>query len=122
MNNSELSYMSEDGFTVFTSQYHRKRGTCCKSNCLHCPFGYTLKKLGLSFEDVTNDDQSLLETFFLKRGSSDIGPLVLKKIILKGHVVGVMLINHIVVKELFLLSQFQDQGLSKEIIESYYFI
>jgi hypothetical protein len=44
MNSNELSYINNDGATVFTSAYHKKRGTCCKSDCLHCPYGHTQKK------------------------------------------------------------------------------
>lgn len=33
-------YMSEEGYIVFTEQYHLKRGYCCKSGCKHCPYGY----------------------------------------------------------------------------------
>lgn len=40
---NELTYINSDGETVFTSSYLKKRGTCCRTNCLHCPFGHTLK-------------------------------------------------------------------------------
>ncbi len=33
-------YYTDDGFLVFTSAYHLKRGYCCKNGCRHCPFGY----------------------------------------------------------------------------------
>ncbi len=33
-------YFSEEGFLVFTEQYHLKRGYCCQSGCRHCPYGY----------------------------------------------------------------------------------
>lgn len=33
-------YMSEEGYLVFTEEYHLKRGYCCKSGCKHCPYGY----------------------------------------------------------------------------------
>jgi hypothetical protein len=36
-------YHSDEGFIVFTEQYHLKRGYCCKSGCKHCPFGYNKK-------------------------------------------------------------------------------
>lgn len=39
----EMSYTNKDGDNVFTSAYLKKRGTCCKTNCLHCPYGFTLK-------------------------------------------------------------------------------
>jgi hypothetical protein len=28
------------GNTVFTQKYLLKRGTCCKSGCRHCPYGF----------------------------------------------------------------------------------
>ena len=31
---------NEQGYKVFTSAYHLKRGYCCKSGCKHCPYGY----------------------------------------------------------------------------------
>lgn len=37
-------YLSKEGFKVFTKTYHLKRGYCCKSNCLHCPYGFDPKK------------------------------------------------------------------------------
>lgn len=36
-------YMSPDGYVVFTEKYHLKRGHCCKSGCIHCPYGYDKK-------------------------------------------------------------------------------
>lgn len=33
-------YFSEEGYIVFTEQYHLKRGHCCQSGCRHCPYGY----------------------------------------------------------------------------------
>jgi len=36
-------YYVENGFYVFTEQYHKKRGYCCKNNCRHCPYGNTKK-------------------------------------------------------------------------------
>jgi hypothetical protein len=34
-------YYNELGFMVFTEKYLLDRGTCCKSRCKHCPYGYT---------------------------------------------------------------------------------
>jgi hypothetical protein len=31
---------AETGFWIFTSSYLLKRGTCCQSDCRHCPYGY----------------------------------------------------------------------------------
>ena len=33
-------YFSEEGYLVFTEKYHLKRGSCCRSGCRHCPYGY----------------------------------------------------------------------------------
>ena len=57
-NKAELSYEDENGDNVFTSQYFQNRGTCCKTNCLHCPFGTTIKNLGLQFREVSEDEIS----------------------------------------------------------------
>ena len=37
-------YYIENGFYVFTEQYHLKRGYCCKSGCRHCPYGFKNEK------------------------------------------------------------------------------
>ncbi len=36
-------YYIENGFYVFTKEYHLKRGYCCKSGCRHCPWNYQKK-------------------------------------------------------------------------------
>ncbi len=33
-------YFTEEGYLVFTEQYHLKRGHCCQSGCRHCPYGF----------------------------------------------------------------------------------
>ena len=35
-------YLSNEGYIVFTEDYHLKRGFCCKNLCKHCP--YEIKK------------------------------------------------------------------------------
>lgn len=44
---NKLTYFNDAGEEIFTSTYHLNRGTCCKSNCLHCPFGHTLKNFNI---------------------------------------------------------------------------
>ncbi|MGB0404216.1 MAG: DUF5522 domain-containing protein [Salibacteraceae bacterium] len=39
-------YMHPDGFIIFTEKYHLKRGYCCQSGCMHCPYGFNKKKKG----------------------------------------------------------------------------
>lgn len=37
----DLDYViNEDGNLVFTAHYLKKRGHCCQSGCLNCPYGY----------------------------------------------------------------------------------
>ena len=36
-------YLSPEGFRIFTEQYLKRRGYCCKSGCKHCPYGYDKK-------------------------------------------------------------------------------
>ena len=31
-------YKNKDGNIVMTEDYHKKRGFCCGSKCLHCPY------------------------------------------------------------------------------------
>jgi hypothetical protein len=38
-------YYIENGFYVFTAQYHQKRGYCCGNGCRHCPYPKETKKL-----------------------------------------------------------------------------
>jgi Family of unknown function (DUF5522) len=33
-------YYNEQGFFVFTADWHLKKGYCCGNGCLHCPFDY----------------------------------------------------------------------------------
>jgi len=37
-------YFSEEGYLVFTEQYHLRRGYCCQSGCRHRPYGFHDKK------------------------------------------------------------------------------
>lgn len=122
----ELSYLTPDGNTVFTSLYLKKRGTCCKSACLHCPYGYTLKKIGLEFSDVLENDIFQVEKIMAESGGPPVDwkiffPDNIKFMKIKNVVCGVFFKNHIVIKHLYLLPHFQNQDLSKEMVESYFF-
>lgn len=121
-----LSYLTPEGFTIFTSQFHKNRGSCCKSACLHCPFGFTLKKHGIQFEDVAVASFPVVEKILASANEqiewSSFYPENIKFLKLKGQLIGLILKNHIVIKKLVLLPEFQEQGISREIVESYYFI
>lgn len=45
-------YFNEQGFMVFTTEYHLKRGYCCKNKCKHCPWSFRRKKT----RDTDKDD------------------------------------------------------------------
>ena len=42
--------MNEEGFMVLTEKFHLKRGYCCKTSCMHCPYGYD-KKIRMTAEE-----------------------------------------------------------------------
>ncbi len=44
---NDLTYTNDAGEEVFTFKYHLNRGSCCKNGCLHCPYGFTLKKYSI---------------------------------------------------------------------------
>ncbi|MCW3120234.1 MAG: hypothetical protein JWM28_4316 [Chitinophagaceae bacterium] len=33
-------YIDDDGYFVFTKQYHLEKGYCCGFGCKHCPYEY----------------------------------------------------------------------------------
>ena len=123
----DLSYLSPEGFTVFTSQFHKNRGSCCKSACLHCPYGYTIKKLGIQFKSVEAQDEKIILDILEEAGISDLEwksflPENILFIVIKNVVAGFLLKNHIVVKKMILKKQFENQDISRELVESYLFI
>mgnify|MGYP000356679021 CR=1 FL=1 len=101
----------------------QNRGRCCKSACLHCPYGFTLKRFGLQFKDVEDNLEALkaLSQELASRDFSKEDLSLYKFVFIKEELAGAIRVNHIQVKELFLGEDFQDQNLSKEIVESYYF-
>ncbi len=36
-----IDYYVENGLYVFTAEFLRRRGYCCRSGCRHCPYGFT---------------------------------------------------------------------------------
>ena len=138
---SKLSYENEDGFTVFTGEYHRNRGTCCRANCLHCPYGTTLKNLGLEFKEVhclstANKiiegkkevdalTSSLLGSAFgskPKKASAKVDQSNIanyKFVFLKEVLCAVVEISDNVLRTLHLKEEFEDQGLTKDVVASY---
>jgi hypothetical protein len=49
-------YYSDEGYLIFTEQYHKKRGYCCENGCLHCPYGFN--KTALKRKEEKENDSS----------------------------------------------------------------
>lgn len=97
----------------------KNRGRCCKSACLHCPYGFTLKRFGLQFKDAESDLEAAVSLAGRDISKEELPNF--KLIYLKEELAGAMRVNHIQVKELFLHEDFRDQNLDIPIVESYYF-
>lgn len=61
-NNQKLTYINEEGREVKTSQFLKNRGSCCRTSCLHCPYGFTIKNNDITLRDVTEDELSLAQS------------------------------------------------------------
>ena len=118
--NNDLSYLTPEGYTVFTSKFLKNRGTCCKSACLHCPFGYTIKKHGIEFADIAETQFSEIDSLTQMDWKS-FYPENAKVLLIKGVFAGVLLKNHIQIKYLFLRPYFEGQNITKELVEAYLF-
>ncbi len=53
----ELTYQ-KDGLDIKTSRFLKNRGSCCKTTCLHCPYGFTLEKEGLTLVPIEDENFS----------------------------------------------------------------
>lgn len=139
---TDLTYINNQGDTVFTSQFFKNRGSCCKSNCLHCPYGTTIRNCGLEVKEIASEaleqaqsildknqntesaTSSLLASAFgsatktkIKIDETNISEYRL--IYLKGFLCGVVKIGKFDVKDLYLSEYFQDQGINKELVQSF---
>jgi len=131
----ELSYVNEDGNTVHTSQYLKNRKSCCKSACLHCPYGHTLNQFGLEFRSLTERDYSLANQILQENSKTGVADSLLSSafggkqtkaidsssaneyliVLLKNFVCGLFQPSS---NELFLLKYFQEQGITKDLVVS----
>lgn len=105
-----------------SSERLRKKGHCCKSGCLHCPYGYTLKKFGLSF--VPASDETIFALSVMndaqKRDFESNGESF-HVFRLKDVNAGVIKVDHIKALEIMHEPSFSDQGLDLAVVESYFF-
>ena len=110
-----------ENYKAIPAQVLRNKNSCCKSGCLHCPYGYTLKTFGLQFQDLVAGFvlPPSFEGFDINLVDYSLDDY--KLILLKENVCGVMRKDKLFVRELKLLPDFSDQGLDKALVESYYF-
>jgi len=116
-----LSYINENGFTVFTSYYLKLKGGCCKCSCLHCPYGYTLEKHGLGFEKLNlSKSKKHLPLIRDLLESADLHPQkdLIHVIFLKNYVCGLLTIKDSNIDKIILRKHFSDQNLCREIIST----
>lgn len=132
----KLSYEDVNGNTIFTSQYFRNRGSCCKSGCLHCPYGYTLKTIGVKVSKIGEDNNDEAKKFFKDYIEQDaiasnllanaFGGKQAKKwdsqnylrLTLKGYFCGLVEINNGEYQKHHLRPEFRDQGINDAYIRS----
>lgn len=140
---SELFYINEDGNNVHTAQFLKNRGSCCKTNCLHCPYGTTLKNLGLQFRQLELNDlaeanliikentpqneetlgQSLLQEAFGKSKKTEVTKFNFKDfyfVLLKEQKAGLVKKGRLQLKELFLKNYFKNQDLDLDTVTSFF--
>jgi hypothetical protein len=48
-------YVDAYGLYVFTEAYLRARGTCCRSGCRHCPYGFERLDVAQAKGDVEEE-------------------------------------------------------------------
>ncbi|MCF8060077.1 MAG: hypothetical protein K9K67_12320 [Bacteriovoracaceae bacterium] len=139
---AELFYINEEGNNVHTAQFLKNRGSCCKTNCLHCPYGTTLKSFGLEFKRVGQNDisraneiiteslgdqssigQSLLNEAFGNNNKNKVTKFNFKDFYffsLKGTVAGLVKNGRLQLKDLFLRKNFNEQELDLPTVEMYF--
>lgn len=100
----------------------KARGRCCKNACVHCPFGFTMKKFGLKFVELNERNLDSVEKRFPQNiNLKDFTLMDYKLVTLKDFVCALIRVDKLFVREFYLLDDFVEQGISKEVIESYYF-
>jgi hypothetical protein len=134
-------YTNDEGNTVLTAEFHLKRGRCCRSSCLHCPYGHTVSTIGFEFLDFTEDKKELVEQILIENEfnkpqsladqmlSANLGtkrkelklssydPNDIKVLTLKDIVCGFVIIENDEVKRSFLAKRFQFQRIELSTIK-----
>lgn len=136
---SETHYINYEGKRVATTKHHLNRGTCCGSGCLHCPYGTTLKRFGLTFhalegekldiaKNLTGEKQgiaaSLLQQAFGKKSVfpqiDDANAHNFLLFDLKGYYAGVAQLEGDKIIRVLHFPYFGEQGLALDSVNEYY--
>ncbi|MDD0852595.1 DUF5522 domain-containing protein [Halobacteriovorax sp. GB3] len=126
---------------IFTSSYLKKRGHCCKSNCLHCPYGTTATNLGFQVLSIDDSNIETARNLLQKNqaSSEDISSSLLagafgakkeikitdqnrdkfKLLYLKDHLCGLIEMGLFQVKKVYPQEGFEDQGFDEEFVQSF---
>lgn len=109
----------------------KARQRCCKSTCLHCPYGHTVKKFGFEFFDLNDplNVEHLKKTDLeLYKAFVDFGPEAqnlgltdFQLVTLKNHAMAIFWANHLQIKHIYFKESFRDQNIDTPLIEAYYF-
>lgn len=130
----DSTYINDSGDTVFTSKFLRNKGRCCKSSCLHCPFGHTLNTIGVKVLDQTDNNRSeILKLIEELVSTSNITNSLLseafgtkksypseqaKLLSLKNVNCGIAYIQNGKVSKIHLKKYFSDQNITESYIQS----
>lgn len=137
---NDLTY-EKNGHNEKTSKFLRNRGTCCKTSCLHCPYGFTLKKEGIEFIPVsdsnfsqaleiapdTSSHSATVASNLLASAFGDVKPKISLTaenkgdfflLSLKGEFCGLIKKSKTQATDLFHKEHFEDQGITLDYINS----
>lgn len=116
---TNLKFAAED---AMPSSSLKAKGHCCKNSCIHCPYGFTLKKFGLKFWQLCDDNLEIAEKIAGKKMFFEGYSLKdFHLVTLKDFYCALIRVDKLFVREFYLLDDFKEQGLSKEVVESYFF-
>jgi hypothetical protein len=139
---AELFYINDEGDNVHTAQFLKNRGSCCRTNCLHCPYGTTLNSFGLEFKQVDQVSmskanaiitealgdqdtlgQNLLNEAFGNKSKNKVTKFNFKDYYffsLKGITAGLVKKGRLQLKDLFLKNHFDEQDLDLPTVETFF--
>lgn len=113
-----MSEINWDFEASMTAELLIDRGRCCEANCIHCPYGYTVKKLKLKFYDYEEKHNSFYQ-FLIDKKVNDFKEY--KLLVLKEIIIGFIKVDKVFVTDTIFRPGFEQQNITKELIESYYF-